>query len=348
MFEKEYSKWLKRIEEIKKQCPDSAVLPSPPDARDYALSTSPLAAKITTNNAKLPYPPFVINQGAEPECVEATVAGIFNAFFHALGKMPEGGFSWSWLYAMCKKEDGIPNTPGTYIRVAMKIIQKHGLCPEKFCPSGKGVKNTVLTDTMMRQAAQYKIKAYYQLQGLEEIKNAIANGMYVAVGTMVTENNWKTNIDKNKGHLNKPDGTLLGGHATFLLSFDDYYKFADLIGYQEGQNSWGKEWANQGRYFMPYAYQKWPLSLDIPEWLTFMEAWAIEFHQPAPVTVEEKASISLWIGKDVATVEGKEIKLDVAPETKNSRTMVPLKFISDQLGIKVTWDEKEQRVDIYK
>ncbi|AKL95033.1 hypothetical protein CACET_c15840 [Clostridium aceticum] len=195
-------------------------------------------------------------------------------------------------FTLCaKKEDGIPNTPGTYIRVAMKIIQKYGLCPEKFCPSGKGVKNTVLTDTMMRQAAQYKIKAYYQLQGLEEIKNAIANGMYVAVGTMVTENNWKTNIDKNKGHLNKPDGTLLGGHATFLMSFDNYYKFADLIGYQEGQNSWGKEWANQGRYFISYAYQKWPLSLDILEGLTFMEAWAIEFHQPVPVTVEEKASI---------------------------------------------------------
>ncbi|AKL95032.1 hypothetical protein CACET_c15830 [Clostridium aceticum] len=108
MFGKEYSKWLKRIEEIKKQCPNSAVLPSPPDPRDYALSTSPLASKVTTNNAKLPYPPFVINQGAEPECVGATVAGVFNAFFHALGKMPEGGFSWSWLYAMCKKRGWYP------------------------------------------------------------------------------------------------------------------------------------------------------------------------------------------------------------------------------------------------
>ncbi|KJF27926.1 copper amine oxidase N-terminal domain-containing protein [Clostridium aceticum] len=67
-----------------------------------------------------------------------------------------------------------------------------------------------------------------------------------------------------------------------------------------------------------------------------------------PSNCRRKSKHFLWIGKDVARVEGKEIKLDAAPETKNSRTMVLLKFISDQLDIKVAWDEKEQRVDIYK
>lgn len=348
MYEKQYSKWMKLIEEIKKQCPDSAIFPSPPDPRDYTLSSSPLVSQVSAENAKLPYPPFTINQGSEPECVGATIAGIFNAFFNASNKMPEGGFSWSWLYKKCKAEDGIPNDPGTYLRVALKIAQKDGLCPEKFCPSGRGIKNTVLTDAMAKEAAKYKIKAYYQLKGLEEIKNAIASGMYVAIGTMVTSHNWVDNIKENKGHLNKPHGFILGGHATFLLSFDDLHKFANLSGYHEGQNSWGPDWANNGRYYMPYEYQKWPMSVDFPEWLTFMEAWAVEFEQPAPVVINEKPAVTMWINNTKAIVNGKEETMDAAPELKNSRTMVPLSFILKGLGIKYKWDEKEKRIDIFK
>lgn len=347
MFEKKYSKWLKMVEEIKKQCPDSPMLPSPPDPRDYALSAA-VPLETTIKKAELPPPPFTVNQMAEPECVGATLAGIFNAYYKALGILPEGGFSWSWLYAMCKKEDGIPNTPGTYIRVAMKIVHKYGLCPEKFCPSGRGVKNTVITDKMMQEAAKYKIKAYYQLQGLQEIKNAITNGMYVAIGTMVTQDNWVTNIQKNKGHLNKPLGTIRGGHATYLRSFDDYHTFANLVGYQRGENSWGAGWADNGGYFMPYDYQKWPLSIDIPEWLTFMEAWAVEFDKPAPVIFEKLPKIQLWIGESKAKVDGQTVQLDAAPELKNGRTMVPLKFINDVLGKETKWDAISKRVDIYE
>lgn len=43
-------------------------------------------------------------------------------------------------------------------------------------------------------------------------------------------------------------------------------------------------------------------------------------------------------------VDGKEIKTDVAPFIKNGRTMVPVRFISEALGIDVTY-EKVKKVD---
>ncbi|MDO4720429.1 MAG: copper amine oxidase N-terminal domain-containing protein [Peptostreptococcaceae bacterium] len=48
--------------------------------------------------------------------------------------------------------------------------------------------------------------------------------------------------------------------------------------------------------------------------------------------------IELFINKDVAQVNGKKVKLDAPVQIIGSRTMVPLKFVSSNLGAEVTWD----------
>lgn len=47
-------------------------------------------------------------------------------------------------------------------------------------------------------------------------------------------------------------------------------------------------------------------------------------------------------------VNGNEIKSDVAPFIKDSRTLVPIRFISESLKYKVSWDEKNRVVSIDK
>ncbi|MGC6590326.1 copper amine oxidase N-terminal domain-containing protein [Paenibacillus sp. Dod16] len=45
-------------------------------------------------------------------------------------------------------------------------------------------------------------------------------------------------------------------------------------------------------------------------------------------------------------VNGKQIKTDVAPQMSNNRVMVPISFISKELGANVSWDQKNQTVSI--
>ncbi|MEI6310163.1 MAG: copper amine oxidase N-terminal domain-containing protein, partial [bacterium] len=45
--------------------------------------------------------------------------------------------------------------------------------------------------------------------------------------------------------------------------------------------------------------------------------------------------VGLWIGKDTATVNGVESKLEAPPIIQDSRTFVPLRFVSEALGAKV-------------
>ncbi|WP_164821814.1 stalk domain-containing protein [Paenibacillus koleovorans] len=56
--------------------------------------------------------------------------------------------------------------------------------------------------------------------------------------------------------------------------------------------------------------------------------------------------IELWIDKNKAIVNDNELTLDVAPTIINGRTMLPLRFIADHLGLHLTWDGTTQRVEL--
>ena len=60
-------------------------------------------------------------------------------------------------------------------------------------------------------------------------------------------------------------------------------------------------------------------------------------------------TVSVTIDSNRMQKNGEEIKLDVpARLVGDSRTLVPLRAISEAFGCRVEWDEELQRVDIYK
>lgn len=56
--------------------------------------------------------------------------------------------------------------------------------------------------------------------------------------------------------------------------------------------------------------------------------------------------IELQIGSATAKVNGAAVTLDAAPDIYNSRTMVPLRFVSENLDAKVEWNGNLRRVEI--
>jgi hypothetical protein len=57
-------------------------------------------------------------------------------------------------------------------------------------------------------------------------------------------------------------------------------------------------------------------------------------------------NITLKIGSTTATVNGKSETLETAPELKNGTTMVPLRFLSEKFGAKVSFDEATSSITI--
>jgi len=70
----------------------------------------------------------------------------------------------------------------------------------------------------------------------------------------------------------------------------------------------------------------------------------------ATVTLGKK-TIALWIGKSAATVNGVSTLIDstnakVVPEIINSRTMLPLRFVTENLGCSVVWAATTKTITI--
>ena len=90
----------------------------------------------------------------------------------------------------------------------------------------------------------------------------------------------------------------------------------------------------ENRTFVPVRF--------ISEKLGFKVDWD-EKTQLVTITNNDK-KIELTIGNKEAKVDGKAAAIDVAPLLKDNRTFVPLRFISENFGVKTGWDAKTYRV----
>jgi len=71
-------------------------------------------------------------------------------------------------------------------------------------------------------------------------------------------------------------------------------------------------------------------------------SWNQELKQ---VTIEKDSNtIKLIIGENKATVNDKVVEFDSKAILKDSRTLVPVRFISETLGVKVDWDNETRTV----
>jgi uncharacterized lipoprotein YddW (UPF0748 family) len=66
------------------------------------------------------------------------------------------------------------------------------------------------------------------------------------------------------------------------------------------------------------------------------------------VTIQgsDNKEISMTNGSTVAKVNGESVKLDASVQVKAGRAMVPLRFVSEQLGLTVNWNQAEQTITL--
>jgi hypothetical protein len=78
-----------------------------------------------------------------------------------------------------------------------------------------------------------------------------------------------------------------------------------------------------------------------------------EVDLPIKVTVIPKGSksagektIVMKLGSNIASVDGRTVKMDAAPVAINGRTLVPIRFIAEALGAAVDWNAKKKTATI--
>ena len=255
-----YGKKLKRIKIMiwfkKKQfnIPLGGCEKSPLDSRDVLLSTiQPIIVRIP-EECPAPFDLTILNQGQNPYCV-----GFSSATLKQEREMRERNlltFDGEWIYKKCKELDQCPNMSGTWLRIAMKVLQKQGAKP---------------IDGLEEDAQKYKIGSYAKVDELtfEGLKKAIfVNGMVIA-GFTGSNAGWQS------AYIRPPKlGESIWGHAISLIGYNKDY----IV----GQNSWGTNWGDKGLFYVPKDYlpfEAWAILTDRPsEFLmpSGLEGWVAE------------------------------------------------------------------------
>lgn len=152
--------------------------------------------------------------------------------------------SESWIYWTCKKIDGIPDEEGTFLRSAMKVLNKVGVPCEKAWPYNDKVRGNPASWASL--IARWSLtESYYRLENIDDIKGALVNGPCV-IGIGCFEEIMNVGSDGIVPYPAQPE-YCLGGHAVCLVSYDNDKQLVKF------KNSWG-DWGNNGYGYLSYNY----------------------------------------------------------------------------------------------
>jgi hypothetical protein len=212
------------------------------DERDYLFL--PRIPKLP-EEVELNSLPFVRDQGQVGSCVGFGIGGVLTGL---LQQSECEWFSPTWIYNGARKLEGtLSQDAGAYPRDALKFLKSWGSLPEHFRPYQMYELDTTdpLTWGVTEEAAKYPLVSYTRVtDGVEFICSALAEGHLVALGGA-----WYASwMDPpSTGVLPEKYDRVVGGHEVFL------YGYSLTTSRFYGQNSWGVDWGNKGRFEMPFS-----------------------------------------------------------------------------------------------
>lgn len=230
-------------------------LPSPPDQRDFQFGARSSIKSgndnfkgVSQSKKKLPsyldlrnkLPP-IFDQGSKPSCV-ACVGACMKEYQERMDCGYNGHFSPDYIYFYRE------NKPysGMWPRDMMKILQKQGCCSNYKLPYDKSVEPTVISTSCDRDAANYKVGTYYQINSVDELREALyENGPCCITFNVYNKSKqmWKQ----------EPGDKYRGSHAMTVVG---YKKNKFII-----RNSWGKDWGNKG--YTEYKFKDFGAHLEL-------------------------------------------------------------------------------------
>jgi len=239
----------------------SGYLPSPPDKRDYKADNTPDNFKYIwdiLNSIKTPnklelwqFWPRIENQFDLGSCVTQGVTTIIEYN----DKEPDNEYferSRRGLYYDCliKNNGSIIGDVGTDPRTALLVAGSTGVGAESLCPYYVARFREKPSDEYYAHAAKNKIRAFFRLETTKQYRACLTCRWPFVVGVPLfssfnRDSVRETGIVPMPSILERLSGPI-GYHLITAGRFDDSY-----IGFA---NSYGIEWGDGGKLYLPYSY----------------------------------------------------------------------------------------------
>jgi hypothetical protein len=182
-------------------------------------------------------------------CVgQGTTCGLLELLLIRAGR-PAALSALSTYYFARRMEHTVNQDAGAMIRDGMKVLRARGAPPEADWPYIVERFTEPPSPEARHHARAYQIASYHRVNGLLEMKHALAMGLPVAFGVDVFAS-FMSDDTAHTGLIPLPNveaEECLGGHCLCAVGYSDRDKLVCF------RNSWGP-WGAAGCGYLPYAY----------------------------------------------------------------------------------------------
>lgn len=194
--------------------------------------------------------PPVKNQGDLGSCVFNGIVEEMESVMIANDTIPPVKLSRLFAYYDYRMQTGqINDDNGAFPRDALKSIAKDGICLESTWPYDVAKFAEKPPDSCWPEAQKYKITSYHTLDTLQDMLECVAEGWPFGCGVTVYKSFMSDEVAKTGiVPMPAPGEECIGGHYVFFSGYDQHKKVF------HGQNSWGEDWGNGGRFTIPFDY----------------------------------------------------------------------------------------------
>ena len=195
---------------------------------------------------------------------------------------------------------------------------------------------------------------------VSRIKELIRNNS----GCVWTINCFPTYHDKYKKMFVRPpkkNEESVGRHGIYVCGYDDAltctYDGQTYTGFFVYAESYGTLSPSRGYCYIPYAfvtelihgYYSSDTFLDDVYYYEYETVPAFNTINDTILPPSAESTVQLKIGANIATVDGRVIKLSHPAITEDNRTLVPLRFLlGDVFGASVSFDDSTKKITAYK
>lgn len=262
------------------------VIPSPIDDRDYKVKD--IIANATKQSFPkefcLEYKGQIKDQGNVGSCVANSLA-----YTREITETKQTGkynqFSVGYIYGNRKDTDS--QDEGMIPREALQNLVDFGDVYYNNFPYNDEylkvkAKVNANKNNLLKLASPNKITSYYQCENAEDVKYALMNLGAVTMCLAVYDSFYMTPYNENYilQDADVSSEELYGGHEITIIGWKSNNTFIAI-------NSWGKEWADNGKFYIPFKSN------------TIVEMWAITDNiLPTPPPLKTYYSVQVYAFKD--------------------------------------------------
>lgn len=295
-------------------------------------------------------------------CTNHAVSSLVEAqFAKVYGKVTQLSNSWGMM--LSKKTDGKPHLTGTVLENLMDEVTKYGMCPESLYPTwdDKDYEDNKFLPTnsnMYKEALKYKPGKRVTINStdIEKIKSCVVNDC----GCVLVIRVYKEHLTPWNGFIEKPEkgSSPDGRHAIWLCGYIEGVKqTVDGKTYENWfilQESYGNTRGYKGYLFVPYEAftEKWTGLYSAETYIDDVFTFKTEgykyptFHDNNTVIFPRK-KLTFIVNKKQCEVDGNFKTLSYPPIVENGTTLVPFRFLCENLGYSVRYDSVTKTISAF-